>query len=535
MRSFLRPLSSFVLVGSVVLAFSSPAGAEAKDAAAKKLEQDAMETDYLATSFAKAEKKLDDAIKLCGASNCSPAVSAHLHISRGIVLGGGQNKLDAAKSEFVAALKLDPTVQLDKDLTTPELAFAFQEAKSQAGVAATGSTPAPATDEKTIAHKPPAEQAIDTPLPIYAELPSGVSATHVQLKYKPPGADDYKSMELPQFGKGYGGAIPCGDLGHEGDLEYYLQALDATDAVVVSGGTRAQPFRVAIRASLLGDAPHLPGQPPPKKCVTVSKPSPDKAVRPPCESDRECDEGFACNERHQCEPRATDEPPPEEPPSTAKKNWFSVSFGADLSLISGNDVCTEDSQANDHYGCFYGNGQQFHGAPIPGRFDNIKAGVAPSTMRVMLGYDRLFGRNLTIGLRAGYAFGGGPKPDGDAASSFFPLHIDARVAYYLGKDPFSRIGVRPFAFAVAGMMEVDTKVSVEVHEPGAACGQAADVDCVTKLDAWRRAGNGFVGLGVGAQYAVSPGQALVLDIRGEQLFPAPATVFTPEVGFVTGF
>jgi hypothetical protein len=519
---------------AVSASLATVASAQSKDAQAKKLEVQAMDEDYLATNFAAAEAKLQQALKLCGPKGCSPQVAARLHVSLATVLGGGENKLEEAKAEFLEALKIDPTVKLDKDLTTPELQFTFDEAKNQLAGGGAG-VAAPPT---ALAHTPVSEQALNTPVPVYVELPPAVVPSGVTLKYKAPGHADWKSIELKKVAQGWGGLVPCGDLTTEGDLEYYVLATDDSDAVLVSGGSRAKPYRVPMRDEISAEPPHLPGQPPPDACVKKAKPAPpppppkEEKILPPCESDRECEEGMICSPSGKCEEKPEGWQPPEAP-AEVKRNWVGLVGAPDLVFVSGEDVCTS-SGASNHFACFYSDKTPYERSPIPGRADNIQTGVAPSTIRVIAHYDRLFGRNVQLGLRVGFAFNGGPTPPG--ASGFLPVHVELRGTYFLGKDPFARTGVRPFVFAATGLAQVDTRVGVEVREPpSAACPANAGNECRLSLDSWHRSGLTFLGLGVGAQYAVTKAQALVLDVKVSEMLPWSALVVSPEVGFVTGF
>ena len=68
-------------------------------------------------------------------------------------------------------------------------------------------------------HTPPTEQAILTPVPIYVELPDGVTAVKVIARYKAFGTTDWKTIELRKMGNGYGGEVPCLEIGSTtGDL-----------------------------------------------------------------------------------------------------------------------------------------------------------------------------------------------------------------------------------------------------------------------------------------------------------------------------
>ena len=242
MRFTSHLLAASLFAGALV-ALPSAASAQARDAEAQGLERSAMDVDYLALDFASAEKKLNRALKLCENRGCSPAVVASLHISLGIVQGG-QGRNDDAKASFLTGISIDPTIEIDQDLATPELKVAFDEAKAEV----LGSLE---IEEEVvleeIAHTPPAEQALHTPVPIFVLVPDDIGADRVQLRYRPPGASDYKALELPKLDIGYGGEVPCKEVKEEGTLFYYVQVLDSTGAVVMTAGTRAQPFRVRIR------------------------------------------------------------------------------------------------------------------------------------------------------------------------------------------------------------------------------------------------------------------------------------------------
>src|SRR6185436_761079 len=67
-------------INLLILLQTSWAHAAPKDAAATKLDNDAIYTDYLAMKFGDAEKKLKQALTLCGkGAACSPKVVATLH------------------------------------------------------------------------------------------------------------------------------------------------------------------------------------------------------------------------------------------------------------------------------------------------------------------------------------------------------------------------------------------------------------------------------------------------------------------------
>jgi hypothetical protein len=127
------------VVGLLVLA-PSVALAGPKDAAATKLANEAMQTDYVGTQFKKAEQKLKKAIQQCDDSACSYDVVGRLHRDLATVYIGGMNQVPKGKAELKLALAANPNLQLDNDLATPELKKAFKEAG--------GHAPKVADDEK---------------------------------------------------------------------------------------------------------------------------------------------------------------------------------------------------------------------------------------------------------------------------------------------------------------------------------------------------------------------------------------------------
>jgi len=138
-----RPLASLsvaAVLGLGLFITHSSLAAD-KDAEVKKIDQDALFNDYLGMNFPSAEQKLQKAIKTCGASGCSPNVLATVHRDLGMVYVAGMNDAAKGKSEFVAALKADPSITLDKDLTTPEAQKAFDEAKAEVGAGGAAATP----------------------------------------------------------------------------------------------------------------------------------------------------------------------------------------------------------------------------------------------------------------------------------------------------------------------------------------------------------------------------------------------------------
>ncbi len=567
-RFRLAALASATVLALGTLSASAVAGP--KDAAAQKIDKDAMNNDFLMADFPTAEANLEKAVNTCGDSGCSPNVKAEILVHLGIVQTN-QNKTAEAEKSFIQALELDSSVKPHPDFTTPEIEKVFEAAKGKASSGATGPTEPspgePATEQGEISHEPVVEQMINTPVPIWVTVPDTMPIGKVLVRYKPFGGS-WKKLTLKKKRDGWGGIISCNDVTTTGDLKYYIALLDKAGDPITSLGSLNKPYSTDIKNQLDGEPPHLPHEPPPAQCAAKEDCPPGLPGCPAasergdvgwggaCEETEECQEGLICV-GGMCEEGEEEDDSPSGP---YKKNWVGAYFSFDLAYVTGDDVCGRESQANSGYACFtreeenpyMPDGTQYHGDPIPSGSGNaIKGGFAPATARLMVGFDRVVWDNITVGARAGWAFRGGPQPDG--GNAFLPFHLEARGQYFFGKDPFSRKGLRPFGFVAGGMAQVDTKVAVSVEEKNCAPGSAPDAPqgaCVVpdndnndfqyhppkqEVDAWRKAGQSFVALGGGAIYALNADSGVALELKLSYMLPTPNIVVSPTIGFVHGF
>jgi hypothetical protein len=609
-RRALRSLSALVIASASVLALPSLAAAAGeKDKDALKLHDQAMDEDYLAVEFGKAEKKLKDALKRCGADGCTPKVLGKLHIAMGTV-HGANNKLDLAQESFVAALKADPTAALNESFTTPELSKAFEAAKKKAGVtgkpAATPpdkpppdkppvepgdtetSTKKPAGD---ISHTPPAEQVVNTPVPIYIEIPEEVGAVKATLRYKPFGGNKWKTLEMPKVGGGFGAEIPCEDVTTTGDIKYFIIAKDDAGDPVGTAGSMKEPYKVPIKNEIEDEPKPLPGKKAPEECKAKEDCPPglpgcpggagggggrgEKGWGSTCEQTQECKEGLVCLNGTCEEDAGGTGGGGSSKPSTGKKNIIGAWGQLDLLLISGGEnVC---SGTDPSYVCFHSNqdNAQFYGLPTDQRGTNgIQGGFGIGGARAMLSYDRdivNFGgiANLVLGVRAGFAFGGSPSSDSapfqfDAAvvdedgervrsphvqaNGFLPLHLEARAALFFGPNAFEAGKLRPFAFLGGGLAQVNASVPVTVcdrveqgGEPvvnsGGNCKDfsATNGSEPRKLDAYQITGLNFIGVGGGLNYGIMPNFGVTFELKVMLMVPTFGVVFAPTLGPVFAF
>jgi hypothetical protein len=239
-----------------------------------------------------------------------------------------------------------------------------------------------------------------------------------------------------------------------------------------------------------------------------------------CVADDECQDGQSCSDGA-CVASGRSE----RPAAAYKRNWLSVAFQEDALLLpSAGDACAGGSG----YTCFGSDGSYYGAQPLAGADDQVNGGLTLATMRVLFGYDRAVGENVTLGGRLGFALGGGPQRPG--AGGFLPLHAEARGAYWFGDDPLARSGIRFFVLAASGAAQIDAAVPVDVF----ASRQAYQGGQSQSYQAWRKTGLGFVALGGGAMLAFTPSTGIALEARAMEMFPTTATGFGLQMAYLVG-
>jgi hypothetical protein len=264
---------------------------------------------------------------------------------------------------------------------------------------------------------------------------------------------------------------------------------------------------------------------------------------PSCDATSDCPGGAVCVSGT-CDVSETADDGPTGP---YKKNWFGLHVGLDLAFLSGDAVCSQDSQQNDGYSCFYGDADrtQFTGPAYPAAAGKINGGTAPGTIRILASYERAFSSSIGAEARLGFAFNGGPTPTGGAA--FLPIHGEARLKYWFGRNAYARKGIRPYVFLGGGMAQVDAKLLVRVGDCSAYMDQAVRDACgrgdpnaaptsndIVGVDAYKKLGQGFATLGGGAMYAFGASHGLVVNLNFMYMFPSSGPVLEPSLGYSLG-
>lgn len=368
-----------------------------------------------------------------------------------------------------------------------------------------------------------AEQGILTPVPVSLQVPTDLPARRVLLHYKLFGIKEWRTLELRREGARYVGAIPCLEVSSlAGQIVYYIRVHDVAGSVIAFSGTRASPYRVAVHhPSARPDLNRSDARcPDPADCPPGLPGCPSAEVeRVPCLRDLDCEGGQTCGWDGFC---VDDE---------RRYNWLSLELSQGAGLVSAQGACSVASQENEGYACYRRlDGAVYRGRPVYSD-EGLAAGWAQT--RVLVGYERLLFYQTSVAARIGYAFAGsGPSLPG--APDYFPLSAELMGRYWFGSDPFSREGLRGYALLGVGVAQHDISFSAHVREDPTAPYTQAGNDLEQTLDGWRRAGDGFVSLGAGAVYALSPGFAPSFELSACQTFPYGATVITGNLGIKVG-
>jgi hypothetical protein len=364
-----------------------------------------------------------------------------------------------------------------------------------------------------------AEQGILRPVPLSAELPGEIAfrARRVLLHYRLWGEPDWTTLQLRASGARYEGAIPCLEVSTvTGDLRYYIRVHDAVGQVIASAASRAKPYVVTIKhdTMLAGDAKRAAKCPDPADCPPGLPGCPSEKVDVSCLADRDCEGGLTCSWRGFCER------------VDRQRTLFSVSGQQDFGVVATTAACSVVAQENEGNACYREDGEQYIGSPV---VTNEPLAFATGPTRLVVGIDHLVYYDTSVGARVGWAVRGtGPTPRGGV--EFLPLSVAVRGTHWFGSDLFARRGWRPFAFITGGFERFDLKARAHVRENPTVPSRQGGNALEQKLDFWKRAGDGFVGVGGGVAFAFEGRVSGFAEVAVLQVFPFGALVITPSLG-----
>ncbi len=241
------------IVATMLLA--SPVHAEGKGEINSKIKA-AMEA-YDSFDYDGAKKQLATAISSAKKSNLAKdPVTAKAYLDLGIVAFAVPD-MDAAKSAFVDAVKIDPKIQIDVAYKSPELAKLLDTARSEAKKNGSGAATEPTlTDDsfggadcssvKGLEHTIVDSAKAGAPQPIEAMVGTDLKVAKVSVMFRVEGSTDFTEVKLSkQGGCKYTGAIPAGAM--KGSLvHYYVAAFNEASKSIASKGSSGSPNIIEI-------------------------------------------------------------------------------------------------------------------------------------------------------------------------------------------------------------------------------------------------------------------------------------------------
>jgi hypothetical protein len=524
----------------LVLVAVLPRAANAQERRIEVAAKEAMKrahADFSAADYDGGLARLLKATRACGTIRCSPPTRAALLRDEGVMQVRRGNGGKAAQL-FVEALQVDSRVELPAAYDVPDVRAAWNAAKDEAG---SSSAPQPSGD---FTHTPAPEEAERTPLPIYVEYSGTDQVTTVIAKYKAAGDAEWKRVSLVRMGQGFGGLVPCGDV-KLGVLHYYVQGFDSGGTPNALSGDPKHTYHVAIRRTLVGQPPALPGKPPPATCAPGEEgPLVTPAEKPPetgpaqCIDDSQCN-GGVCRDGHCAEPERR-----EQSRTSFARVWVGVSLSADVVVLpGGSDVCKLSSAAlpatSNYYCTNPVDGSDYPSRATVGENNSLSQGNAGQVgggptwgnVRVLASLDYAFNPNILVGVRFGLVTNGytGSAAVSNGRAFGPPIQAELRGTYVFGTNALAHSGFSPTMFVNGGVGRFDASTNVTVVQTGVP-GQLSKV-------AWLTGGPAFAGLGAGVRYQFSQRIAFTAALKlaaafgGSGVFPT----FGPEVALQYGF
>ena len=444
------------------------------------------------------------------------------------------------------------------------------QAPAPAEAAPAPAAPAPGEIEIRGMHCTPDVKEVEIRRPIPISCTVDYPAMGVELRYK-IGSGKWEKIELEQAESGYAGTIPCGVTSKTGTLKFYLFARNEKNKVIARIGRNETPLSIRLVQHSKAKPPALPGQQPPQRCFDPNECPPElvgtpacpgthvsksakkgwgatcalttecstglECVKGSCESPAKCEANNDCSEGGECIDGKCHVPDAEELKGQlgpAKHHWFGLHFATDFLIPGeGSAICGPDTASADakKFACFQG-GNEYTGSPNTQVGNHFAGGFYVATMRALLSYDYMVGR-FSVGARLGWAFRGAPK-------DFSPIHIEARAAYSLRKDPF-KLNFRPYLGLAFGHAQVDASSKTDIVDcvsKDPTCISTADKNAlngylmsgdaaIRHVEAYRSGAPFFFGPTISLMYAFTNDAAVVLNINA--MFPDVA--IQPSIGY----
>ena len=218
--------------------------------------------DYDLLEFESARQQLNEAlIQAKKARLSNHPVVARTHMNLAIVYAGGLGDSGQALVEFMNALEIDPTIELDPAYRSPELERLVTQARANVKQGGAGPTaPGGTSDVRGLVHRLVDEAPAGKDIPIEVQVGSDVDADQVVLFYRVPGAGGFTPVAMRE-GKGrmYVGRIPGDQTREVSSVHYYIVARSDAGKSLATSASAGSPNIITIESVEDGDAPRGEG------------------------------------------------------------------------------------------------------------------------------------------------------------------------------------------------------------------------------------------------------------------------------------
>jgi hypothetical protein len=441
---------ALALVVSILATVPTGAAMAAEDpkviAKVTELNKKALES-YESADLNKAKDYLKEALQICETSGLEKhAITARTYIHIGVVLVGGLKQKELGIKQFRKALEIQPDIQVTRNVASPDVLEAFNEAAASPGGGgggddAGGEPGAGGGDDEGgdagrpaagggsgVIHTPVTKAKSGAPILIAVKLGANLSAAKkVVLSYRGAGDEDFTSKDMARAAGGrYAGQIPASAAKGK-SVAYFVEAQDDEGTVLGAAGGESKPITVSLGGGK-------------KKC-----PEPAEG-----EEAAECDEDEG------------------EGGGRGPGLFLSIGGGSGLGYATG---------FGDRTGAL---------KVIPGFAASSVAHLTPE-----IGY--FLSSDMRLSLQARIQFIAGPNDLNGSDGKAIPPHKMAVAALARASWFFGSEGLRPYVSAALGGGQIS---HVVLFQKAKVCGKDGSTSCIDSVTA----GPIFVGGGAGLTY-----------------------------------
>jgi hypothetical protein len=283
------------VMGVLVLTSAFSVGAQSAERDQVALLNIRAMNEYGNFEFNNAQALLEDALALCQRHRITDTPLARTYMNLAVVAIGARQNTGEGVDLFVQALNADPDIELDPALSSPDIQSRFQLAQqrhrrgggSTAGAAAGG-------QGLSLAHDSVVEQLVNTPVPVFLEVPRRSEIGEVTLYFRTGSMRRYERVPMTEMAGGFGAEIPCRRVVAP-SVRYYIVAFGPAGNSVGFAGSANEPYEVVVVGERSLPAPSIPGQAPPLQCTGQLQCSEDE-----CDDSGLQGDGAACSESSEC-------------------------------------------------------------------------------------------------------------------------------------------------------------------------------------------------------------------------------------------